>query len=509
MPSARTARAGPDVFDFGSRVLGGVGPLVLRQHTCLGGPRPLAPCTTARNAPDGQCVTLGAVANDPVPLDGLNAADTGYAFVVSEGLLGEDRNGDDDDTDDVVQMVDERTGRAPADRRRSRPAERSCACASRRSRDRPSWPPAIRSRSSSRRRCSTAATRTATATCSTPSCASFASPVAAALDAHRRRHARRRRRAGDQWHAGRGVGRPRVLPHAGSGPRPLHDEGAWASASRASRCRAEPARDARRRSRLTGGSSSSRTTTTTSWMATPTASRRASARTCSSAIGMPMVTDGSTSRVATRHPGERGRAACPCRRRGRLGGRRHRRLHQLLRDARTRRHEPRPGRLRLRSCHRRIERVSVDSNGKEANAGVIDEARALAISGDGRFVAFAEQLVQPRRGRHQRRRRHLRPRPVHPHDGTGQRHDRRRAGRPRLVHPRPVGARHLRGRQAGDVRQRCTHLVADDRNGVRDVFVRDRVRGTTTRVSVGVRGEEANAGSRARPSRRMAAQWRS
>jgi hypothetical protein len=98
------------VCDFSSPMLGGVGPVVLRRHTCLGGSRPLASCGSAAECPGGQCIDLRAEADDPVPLDGLNAADTGYAFVVNESLLGEDRNGDGDITDDVVQLVDEHSG---------------------------------------------------------------------------------------------------------------------------------------------------------------------------------------------------------------------------------------------------------------------------------------------------------------------------------------------------------------------------------------------------------------
>ena len=41
----------------------------------------------------------------------------------------------------------------------------------------------------------------------------------------------------------------------------------------------------------------------------------------------------------------------------------------------------------------------------------------------------------------------------------------------------------------------ATNLVPGDTNGVEDVYVRDRVRGTVTRVSVGPRGRQADAGS--------------
>ncbi len=101
---------GNGLFDFATRLLGGSGPIVLRRNACLGGSRPLGACTSASECPGGQCVTLQAEARDPVPLDGLRAADAGYAFVVNETLVGDDRNGDGDSTDDVVQLADEQTG---------------------------------------------------------------------------------------------------------------------------------------------------------------------------------------------------------------------------------------------------------------------------------------------------------------------------------------------------------------------------------------------------------------
>lgn len=101
---------GAGLFDFAGRLAGGVGPLVLRRGACLGGTRPIASCAAAGDCPGGQCIDLHAEAFDPVPLDGLNTADAGYAFVVNEALVGSDRNGDGDAVDDVVQLVDERTG---------------------------------------------------------------------------------------------------------------------------------------------------------------------------------------------------------------------------------------------------------------------------------------------------------------------------------------------------------------------------------------------------------------
>ncbi|OZV81054.1 hypothetical protein CA850_13005 [Micromonospora echinospora] len=43
----------------------------------------------------------------------------------------------------------------------------------------------------------------------------------------------------------------------------------------------------------------------------------------------------------------------------------------------------------------------------------------------------------------------------------------------------------------------ATNLVPDDTNGVSDIFVRDRITGTTTRVSVSTTGDQANGFSRA------------
>jgi uncharacterized repeat protein (TIGR01451 family) len=82
---------------------------------------------------------------------------------------------------------------------------------------------------------------------------------------------------------------------------------------------------------------------------------------------------------------------------------------------------------------RTTERVSVSSKGRQGDAGsgLLDLMGGPSISGDGRFVAFASE---------------------------------------------------------------ATNLVAGDRNNTADVFVRDRLLGTTTRVSVATDGAEANAG---------------
>jgi Tol biopolymer transport system component len=130
-----------------------------------------------------------------------------------------------------------------------------------------------------------------------------------------------------------------------------------------------------------------------------------------------------------------------------------------------------------------VERVSVDSDGGQARRG----SSSPAISGDGRFVAFesiAGDLV--------------------PHDGNGAvsdvfLHD-RVSGRTSLV-SRSTHGRRSPGPSGGpSISEDGTRvafsslgakLVPGDTNDAWDVFVRDRVAGTTTRVSVGPQGRQA------------------
>src|SRR5262249_37286310 len=58
----------------------------------------------------GQCVHFQAAALDPVPLDGLSQSDALSNFVSSESITNQDLNADGDDTDDVAQVADRRTG---------------------------------------------------------------------------------------------------------------------------------------------------------------------------------------------------------------------------------------------------------------------------------------------------------------------------------------------------------------------------------------------------------------
>src|SRR4051812_9983776 len=131
----------------------------------------------------------------------------------------------------------------------------------------------------------------------------------------------------------------------------------------------------------------------------------------------------------------------------------------------------------------RTERVSVSSRGEQGDS---DSFRS-EISGDGRFVAFASDATN-----------------LVASDTSGVRdifvHD-RRTGRTERV---SVSSR---GEQAnGDSDDptisvdgrfvaffsSATNLVPGDTNGFNDVFLRDRVKRTTTRVSVSSRGKQAN-----------------
>jgi cysteine-rich repeat protein len=75
---------GPGLFDFSTRLAGGVGPVL--------------------------ATTTGVVALDPVPLDGLNQTAELNALVSEEAITRADLNGDGDTTDHVVTLTDRATG---------------------------------------------------------------------------------------------------------------------------------------------------------------------------------------------------------------------------------------------------------------------------------------------------------------------------------------------------------------------------------------------------------------
>ncbi len=134
-----------------------------------------------------------------------------------------------------------------------------------------------------------------------------------------------------------------------------------------------------------------------------------------------------------------------------------------------------------------ITRVSVDSAGVEANLGSLGRP---SISSDGRFVAFASDasnLVEA--------------------DTNGTTdvfvRDRETGATSRVS----VGSNGVEGNAlsyepsiSDDGRfvaysSDASNLVGSDANGARDVFVHDRLAGTTTRVSLAGGGAEANGGS--------------
>lgn len=101
---------GPGLFDFATRAAFDVGPVLLRHGACLGGTNALAACADDAACPGGQCGSFVLTALDPVPLDGLQQSDQINAFVLEEALENRDLNGDGDAVDHVVRLGDRDTG---------------------------------------------------------------------------------------------------------------------------------------------------------------------------------------------------------------------------------------------------------------------------------------------------------------------------------------------------------------------------------------------------------------
>jgi Tol biopolymer transport system component len=130
-----------------------------------------------------------------------------------------------------------------------------------------------------------------------------------------------------------------------------------------------------------------------------------------------------------------------------------------------------------------IERVSVGPNGKEGNVISYD----AVISAHGRYVAFTSRATN------------LVPGDTNGEDDVFVRD--RQTGRTTRVSVGPSGAQgndysYVSGISADGrfvaFTSEASNLVADDTNGVADVFVRDRQTGRTTRVSVGSGGAQGN-----------------
>ncbi|MGH7786007.1 MAG: TolB family protein, partial [Candidatus Binatia bacterium] len=103
---------GAGLFDFRSRLLAGVGPVLLRRGACIGGSSPTGACDDDADCPGGQCGSFTMAALDPVPLDGLNQSAALNAFVLEEAIAEPevDLNGDGDKTDPVIKLADRSTG---------------------------------------------------------------------------------------------------------------------------------------------------------------------------------------------------------------------------------------------------------------------------------------------------------------------------------------------------------------------------------------------------------------
>ncbi len=152
-----------------------------------------------------------------------------------------------------------------------------------------------------------------------------------------------------------------------------------------------------------------------------------------------------------------------------------------------------------------IKRVSLGPDFAEANG----PSSAPALSGDGRFVAFASAADNLVAGRHQRRPRRVRLRPPAEHGDPGQRGRRRHPGR--RGQPLPVDRRHRR--------DRGLHLGGHQPGGRR----RQRVRPTSSSARLGTEpvarrwsawpaggsGRRATAPATSRASTATAPRWRS
>jgi len=103
---------GAGQFDFSTRLFAGAGPVVLRLGACLGGSNPGGACSNDGQCPGGQCGAFSLAALDPVPLDGLNQSSAVNAFVMHEAIADPpaDLNGDGDAIDAVVKLLDRATG---------------------------------------------------------------------------------------------------------------------------------------------------------------------------------------------------------------------------------------------------------------------------------------------------------------------------------------------------------------------------------------------------------------
>ncbi|HEV7731346.1 MAG TPA: hypothetical protein VGR62_04250 [Candidatus Binatia bacterium] len=113
---ARCVNDGTPLFDLADRAVAPGGPVVIPRSPGAGDAgvcrnAPAIPCATdATCGGNGPCVGYRLSADTPFTLQGLVGTDDLVAFTVDERLLQEDRNGDLDTRDVVVQVRDRATG---------------------------------------------------------------------------------------------------------------------------------------------------------------------------------------------------------------------------------------------------------------------------------------------------------------------------------------------------------------------------------------------------------------
>lgn len=101
---------GAALFDFQTRLASGVGPVLVPRFgpgSCQGGG---VACESDADCPGSRCAAYRFVAQDPVPLDGLVDTPMLFVSVVSETIDGRDLNGDGDALDDVLLLANRQTG---------------------------------------------------------------------------------------------------------------------------------------------------------------------------------------------------------------------------------------------------------------------------------------------------------------------------------------------------------------------------------------------------------------
>ncbi len=105
---------GAGLFEFRDRLLGGLGPVVVRRlavdGVCDVGPDAGEVCSPLEACLAGPCVDYRFQAQSPVPLEGLAASADVFAFALAEPVAAADLNGDGDQTDLVMTLRDRTTG---------------------------------------------------------------------------------------------------------------------------------------------------------------------------------------------------------------------------------------------------------------------------------------------------------------------------------------------------------------------------------------------------------------